>query len=515
VSRVRLAEIVAALSLGIDLGFGQPMEHVLRQCLIALRLAERAGLDDKERAVVYYTALLINVGCHSDAHEQAKWFGDDITLKSGKYDHPMKSLRGAAATLRLVGAGRPPLGRIRVGLELLISGRRDLDGMIANHAKLARSLAEQLDLPRGVRDAVATAYEQWDGHGWPGKIGGQMIPIAARIAHMSEFLEVAHRMGGIPAAKTLAEERSDKQFDPTLSTLVRNRASEIFDGLESLRAWDAVIAAEPALAVMLSDAQFDAALLAVANFVDLKSPYTLGHSAAVAELAASAGTLMGLPPNDVPTLRRAGWVHDFGRLGVSNSIWDKPGALGAGEKERIRMHPYITERMLHQSPALAPLGAIAVQHRERLDGSGYPRGMTGSTISLPARILGAADAYQAMREPRPHRGAKSADESAKLLRAEARAGRFAGDTVEAVLEAAGHRARRRPEGPGGLTAREVDVLRLLARGLSTKEIAATLSMSPKTAGNHIEHIYAKIDATNRVTASLFAVQHGLLPEDDA
>ncbi len=235
----------------------------------------------------------------------------------------------------------------------------------------------------------------------------------------------------------------------------------------------------------------------------------------MSELAAGAAQAMGLPAPEVRTLRRAGLVHDFGRLGVSNSIWDKPAALGAGEWERIRMHPYITERMLHQAQALAPLGAIAVQHRERLDGSGYPRGIAGSAISIPARILAAADVYQAMREPRPHRGARSRDEAALQLRTEVRGGRLASEAVEAVLEAAGHRARRRPEGPAGLTAREIQVLQLLARGLSTREIAARLGTSPKTAGNHIEHIYSKIDATNRVTASLFAVQHGLLPEDDA
>src|SRR5882672_10394702 len=145
--RVRLAELVAALSLGVDLGFGQPMEHVLRQCLIALRLAERIGLDESARAVVYYTALLVNVGCHSDAHEQAKWFGDDIAVKSRKYDHELRSLRMTAATMRLVGSGNPPLHRFRVGLEFALSGHRELDGMISQHAKLARTLAEQLELP--------------------------------------------------------------------------------------------------------------------------------------------------------------------------------------------------------------------------------------------------------------------------------------------------------------------------------------------------------------------------------
>ena len=224
---------------------------------------------------------------------------------------------------------------------------------------------------------------------------------------------------------------------------------------------------------------------------------------------------LGLPPAEVPLLRRAGLVHGFGRLGVSNSIWDRPGPLSAGEWERVRMYPYLTERMLHQSAALAPLGEIAVQHRERLDGSGYPRGLAGGAISRPARVLGAAEAYQSMREPRPYRPALAAAEAAAQLRAEVRAGRLDGPAVDAVLEAAGHRLPRRRDSVRGLTAREVEVLILLARGMSNKQIAQRLVITPKTAGNHVEHIYTKIDAANRAAAAMFAVQHGLLPEQDA
>ena len=177
------------------------------------------------------------------------------------------------------------------------------------------------------------------------------------------------------------------------------------------------------------------------------------------------------------------------------------------------MHPYLTERMLEQSAALASLGALAVQHHERLDGSGYPRGLAGPAISRLARILGAADAYQALREPRPHRPRARADEAAANLRAEAAAGRLDADAVEAVLGAAGHRVARRREGPAGLTAREVEVLQLVARGMSNREIARRLVISPKTVGSHVEHIYDKINASSRATASLFAVQHGLLPEE--
>jgi HD-GYP domain-containing protein (c-di-GMP phosphodiesterase class II) len=265
---------------------------------------------------------------------------------------------------------------------------------------------------------------------------------------------------------------------------------------------------------LLSGEQFDAALLAVASFVDLKSPYMLGHAGAVADLVAAAGAKLGLASDDLITLRRAGLVHGLGRLGVSNSILDKQGPLGAGEWERVRLQPYLTERMLRQSPSLAPLGALAVQHRERLDGSGYPHGLSGSALSMPARILAAADAYQSMREPRPHRPSRPADDAAAQLRAEVKAGRLDSDAVEAVLAAAGHRLTRRREGPAGLTSREVDVLRLVALGLSSKEIAARLVIAPKTARNHIEHIYTKIGASSRVTAGLFAMQHGLVPAED-
>jgi len=509
-AEVRLAELVAALSLGVDLGFGQPMEHVLRECLIALRLADQLGLDDTERSTVYYTALLVNVGCHSDAHEQAKWFGDDIALRSGKYDHDVRSLRAAAATMRLVGSGTPPLHRFRVGIELVISGRRDLDGMIARHAAFARALAERLGLALAVQDAVIASYEQWDGRGWPTGLAAEQIPVAARLTHFAEFIEVAHRVGGIEAALALAARQATSQFDPALSALLHDDPAGILGDLDSAHTWMAVIEAEPALRMTVSGDGFDDALLAIADFVDLKSPYTIGHARAVADIAATTAERLGLPREEQTQLRRAALVHDLGRLGVSNAIWDKPGTLGAGEWERVRMHPYLTEPMLYQSEALATLAAVAVQHRERLDGSGYPRGLAGSSISRPARVLAVVDAYQSMRELRPHRPALSAEEAATELRADVRAGKLDSEAVDAVLAAAGHSVARRHEWPAGLTTREIDVLRLLARGLSSKQIATQLVITPKTARNHIEHIYAKIDTSSRVGASLFATEHGLV-----
>ena len=356
---------------------------------------------------------------------------------------------GALAALRLVGSGNPPLHRFRVGLEFAWSGHRDLNGMIAQHSALAQRLAEQLGLSGAVQASVGAAYEQWDGKGWPGRLKGRDIPVASRLAQIGEFSEVAHRVGGVGAAVDLVKKRAGTQFDPDLAGAFCANSGPILEGLEAGETWAAVIGAEPSLGVCLSPPEFDAALLAVADFVDLKSPYTLGHARAVSDLAAAAGTKLGLNVAEVTALRQAGVVHGLGRLGVSNAIWDKRGPLGAGEWERVRMHPYLTERMLHQSAALAPLGAIAVQLRERLDGSGYPRGVSGTAIPLAARVLAAADAYQSMCEPRPHRPARTGEAAARELRAEVKAGRLDGDAVEGVLGAAGHRVPRRARDPPG------------------------------------------------------------------
>jgi HD-GYP domain-containing protein (c-di-GMP phosphodiesterase class II) len=509
---VRLAELVAALSLGIDLGFGQPMEHVVRQCWIALRLAEHLGLDQEQRSVVYYTALLTNVGCHTDAHEQARWFGDDIGLKADKYVYGLHGVRAAVAGLKRIGSGHGALHRFRIGLNFALAGHKEVDGMVASHSALARSLAAQIGLPAAVQEAVAASYEQWDGKGWPGELKGEAVPIAARVSQLAEFVEVAHRSGGVDAAVALARKLGGSQFDPGLAARFASTAGDILDGLGEPSTWDGVIAAEPGLRGPLSDREFEGALGAVADFVDLKSPYTLGHARGVAQLVDAAGAKLGLDGGALATLRRAGLAHGLGRLGVSNAIWDKPGPLGAGEWERVRLQPYLTERILRQAPGLRAIGAVAVQLRERLDGSGYPGGLSGPAITQPARILAAADVYQSLVEPRPHRSARTPDEAAAELRAEVRVGRLDGDAAEGVLVAAGHRARARREQPAGLTAREIHVLRLVARGLSSKEIAAELVISPKTARNHIEHIYVKVGATNRVGASLFAIKHGLLED---
>jgi HD-GYP domain-containing protein (c-di-GMP phosphodiesterase class II) len=508
---IRLAELLGVLSLATDLGMGQPMEHVLRQCLICLRLGQILGLDEADREVVYYAALLAWVGCHVDAYEQAKWFGDDTALKADfRHVDFHTAAAGPLFMLRHLGAGRPMVERARLGIAFAGEGRRVAGAILENHWLAADGLAARLGLGQRVRDSVEQTFERWDGKGTPKGAKGEEILVTSRLVTLADVVEVFHRAGGTDAAIAVARQRRGTQFDPQIVDIFTDHAAALFADLDEVSSWGAVIGAEPALGVRLTGEKFDAALEAVADFTDVKSPYTIGHSRGVADLAGEAARLWGLGGQAAALVRRAGLVHDLGRLGVPNTIWDKHGSLSHAETERVRLHPYLTERMLASSPALAPLAAVAVQHHERLDGSGYPRGLSGRAVSPEGRVLAAADFYHSRTEPRPHRPASTADEAAAQLRAEVRAGRIDGGAVAAVLAAAGHRATRRPARPAGLTTREVEVLRLVARGLSNREIAEHLVIARKTVGHHVEHIYAKTGTTNRALASLFAASHGLI-----
>lgn len=513
-TEVRLTDLLAALSLGIDLGMGHPMEHVLRQTFIALRLADELHLRADERETVYYSSMLAWVGCHVDAYEQAKWFGDDQALKhDARLVDLGKPAQASAYLLRHIGAGRPFLGRVRTSAVFLGEGRQVLSAMLENHWRAAQVLIERLGVGRDVRDSVAHTFERWDGKGVPAGVRGEDVLLSSRLTNLADVVEVFHTAGGPEAAVDVARSRAGTQFDPSLVEVFCDLAPEVLTELDSVTSWDGMVVAEPGLQRVLSGRELDASLEAVADFVDLKSPFTLGHSRAVAELVDGASTVAGFRGDDATGVRRAALVHEMGRLGVSNAVWDKPGQLSSGESERVRMHPYLTERMLAAAEGLGPLAVIAAQHHERLDGSGYPRGLTASSLGAGSRLLAAADAYRGKTEPRPHRPAVPAGDAARLVRDEVTAGHLDGDAVEAVLTAAGHRARRLRGWPAGLTAREVEVLRLLARGLSHKQIAEKLVISRKTASNHVEHIYTKIGATNRAQASLFAVTNGLMLDD--
>ncbi len=507
---VTLAELLAAFSLATDLGLGQPMEHVLRSWRIAARLGEHLDLGEEDRAALYYIAVLAWVGCVADAPEVSKWFGDDIAFRADSYQVELAGLPGFGFMLTRAGAGGSGLHRLRMASTLMATGGKVIERGIVSHCLTTSRMAERFGMGPQVCGPLQQFFTRWDGKGVPGGIGREEIARSMRLFHLADVVEVVHRTDGLDAAVDVARARRGSHFDPAVVDAFCAVAPDVLDAGTEGPDWHDIIAADPALQHRLSSPELDAALEVVADFTDLRSPWRAGHSRGVAGLAAEASDLAGLPAAEVTAVRRAGLLHDIGLHGVPASILDKPGPLTATEFERMRMAAYYTERVLARPAALARLGAVAALVHERLDGSGYHRGLSGAALSAPARILAAADAYRAMTEPRPHRPALSAKHATATLVAEARAGRLATLAVDAVLAAAGEKQPRRHPGPAGLTPREVQVLVLIARGASTRQVARTLEITSKTAGTHIERIYAKTGASTRSTATLFALQHGLL-----
>ncbi|MDQ1602407.1 MAG: hypothetical protein QOE01_252 [Actinomycetota bacterium] len=512
---IRIAEIVATLSYAADLGLGQPMEHCMRHTVLALRLADLAGADPAEREATYYLGLLQNSYCHADASEQAQWFGDDIGIKGDGFQvYDSNTAQAVAFLLRRLTSHGTPLERARRLATLPTTGLRTFSSFLTTHTTLASQFAERVGLSDASTQALRQAYEQWDGKG-PGRLRGDQICLPARLVHLTSPVEVFSRRRGIEAAVRIARRNRGGEFDPDVVDLFCDNATELLADLDEATSWDTILDAEPGLSRTVRGAELDAVLESVADLVDLKSTYLAGHSRGVAALAAEAAALAGLPDTEVSVVRRAGLLHDLGRLGVSNAVWDKSAPLSAGDVERIRLHPYLTDRMLVRLSALARSREIGARHHERLDGSGYPRGLTAASLTDLDRLLGAADAYHAMVEPRPHRDALTTAAAADELAREVKAGRLDGDSVHLVLRAAGHQAPVRRDWPAGLTTREVEVLRLLARGHPNKLIARQLGLSPKTVSNHVEHVYTKLAVSSRAAATLFASQHGLLDRRSA
>lgn len=519
---LRLAELVAALSLAIDLGLGQPMEKFLRTCLTGVQLGQLLGVGEEDLAAVYYLSLIQHLGCTAYASEAATIFGDEIAanrwLLAADHGDVGEML---SAVFRHVGQGAPAVRRTRQIVHALLTMQKEQGEIFAGRCEVAQGLAERLGLGTLVRDGLGQVYERWDGRGVPQHRKGEAILLPVRIVQVAQEAERLFRLpgtgseGGMNTAAALARlrERAGGMLDPQVVERCCEHGDLLAATANTSVLWASVLAAEPGAARYIGEDRLDDALCAVADFVDLKSPYTVGHSRGVAALAAAAARHCGLPEGEVIATRRAGLLHDLGRIGVPNTIWDKPGPLSEAEWERVRLHPYYTERVLARVSALGAVCALAAQHHERVDGSGYYRAIAAPLLSPAGRILAAADVYHALLEPRPHRPAQSTSAAAAELQRQVRAGLLDADAVRAVLTTAGHRPPAKGRaGVAGLSAREIEVLRLIARGQSNRRVAERLSVSERTVHHHVEHIYLKIGVSTRAAATLFAVQHHLLGE---
>lgn len=508
---IRITDLLVALSMAVDLGLGQPAGHVARSAVAAARLGDRLD-NPPDRAIVFDIALLGWLGCIADSRDAAYWFGDDIEYRAGVYDLDMRPLPFLGYLLRNAGSGDPLPVRLGKRAGVLVDGGRSVQDSLRAHCQVTAQVARRLGMTDQLCMALDQIFARWDGKGLPPGLGGDDILLPVRIWQLTDVAEVHYRRGGAEAVRQVTRARRGGQFDPDLVDALLSDVDGIFADLLLEEGWEDLLRRERGAGPSLPLEQLDDALMALADWVDLKSPWFSGHSRAVGELAEAAARLLGMPDDEVILARRAGLLHDLGRVGVPNTIWDKPAPLTTTEMERVRMHSYYTERMLCRPEPLAGIGGVAAMAHERLDGSGYHRRLPGAAIPMPARVLAAADCYRTKLEPRPHRDALSADQAAAHLEQEADEGGLDPRAVAAVLEASGHDAPR-VEAPHGLTLREVEVLGLIARGLTNRQVARRLGIAPKTVGNHVERIYQKAGVSTRAAATLFAMEHRLVRSD--
>lgn len=510
---LRTAEVIASVCLATDLGMGFPLEHGHHATLMANRFCDILEVDVDTARQVYYGSMLMYTGCTSDAA-----LGKPI-MSGPRHETLIPHLFGSYAE-RAKGFIRSLPPPETTGIERSIEATRRFPRLIANSQEQQTALCEvaemmsgRLGLSSDIHGLFTFLTERWDGQSVLRRARGRDIPLPVRIFILSRDMAFQRHIGGEAHATRVAGERAGHAFDPDLVEVFVANAEEIFAAAEPDSVWDAVLDAEPKPRNSLVGEEIDIALAAIGDFADLISPTLAAHSAALADLVTRAAAVAGMDESQTRDLRRAAHIHDVGRIAISPEIWEKTDPLNRDEREQIRLHPYHTERVLSQSPFFQPLCLIARDHHERLDGSGYHRGVDGASLSTPARLLAAADAFQAMIEPRPHRPAKDPADAAKELARLAEDGLHDHAMVSAVIEASGQPIPDM-ERPAGLTERETEVIGLLARGLQTKQIATALGISPKTADTHIQSGYRKMGVSTRASATLFAMEHGLVPSGE-
>jgi HD-GYP domain-containing protein (c-di-GMP phosphodiesterase class II)/DNA-binding CsgD family transcriptional regulator len=505
--RTRLAELLAGLSLVTDLARGHSPEEAVRACALATGLARSMSLGDDEVRDVYFTTLLRYVGCTATSHEYAHALGgDDVAVRRVADMLDTTDPREAATLLLSFGRSAPtPFGRARTVASAAPRAKR----VAANGAKadceVAALMARRLDLGPDVGRALGHIFERWDGKGGPRRLRGERIALAARLSAVAFAGVMFADAGGPDAAVEVVGRWSGRSLDPAMAAAFTAEGPDLLSVIDD-DPWTAVLRGEPEPVGFVSERGLDDAAAAFADAADLKSTYLLGHSSRVADLARRAGATMGLGDEQQRALRRAGLLHDLGRAGVPTGVWDRPGPLTIADWEQVRLHAYHTERILSRTPVLQPIARIAGMHHERIDASGYHRQATPGEQNASARLLAAADVCAALTEDRPHRPAFGLDRAAEIMQQEP----LDPLAVAAVLEAAGHATKVRVAWPAGLTDREVEVLRVLARGASKREVARALFISPSTAHTHVVHIYEKLGVSTRAAAALFAMEHGLL-----
>ena len=422
VATVRLSEILGALSHALDLTEGQPPGHCLRATWIGMQIGAALGLEGAALRDIYYTAMMKDLGCSSNAARIcALYLSDDIGLKrdSKAMGDSLPSVLGFVFSHTGLKAGLAE--RFRAILNVLQNGGRIVDELIETRCGRGAAVAASLRLPQAVCDGIYALDEHWNGGGRPDRLSGEAIPLPSRIALLAQVVDVFHRSSGRGAALAEVRRRSGSWFDPDLVTVFLDlaEAQAFWDVLGSDEVEDIVIALEPTgTALAMDDDYLDDIARAFAHVIDSKSPFTLGHSERVATYADLVAGELGYSEARRRWLRRAALLHDIGKLGVSNAILDKNGALDDEQWVEMRNHAVLSRRILERVTPFRDMARIGGAHHERLDGCGYPQGLPAAAIEPETRIVSVADVFDALTADRPYRAAMPVAKVLAIMRAE-------------------------------------------------------------------------------------------------
>jgi HD-GYP domain-containing protein (c-di-GMP phosphodiesterase class II) len=420
---IRLSEVVGGLSYALDVTEGEPPGHALRTCMIGMRLAEELGLDPQARSDLFYALLLKDAGCSANSARMAALFGadDQVAKRTSKRVDWSGKLPALLWSLRTVA----PHGSVRARTQRLRAIKDEGEvtrSLIQARCDRGADIALLLGLTEASAEAIRALDEHWDGRGQPRGLRGEEIPLLGRILCLAQTVEIFHAAGGARAAWAVARRRSGRWFDPALVAALGACVGELeVEG--DVSAW------EPGDRLLeADDARLDRIAIAFAGVIDAKSPWTYRHSDRASVIAASLAAALGAGGDTLDDLRRAALLHDIGKLSISNRILDKAGRLTPAEFAKVREHPLITARILERVPGLRHLAPLAAAHHERLDGRGYPHGLTAAELDMPMRVLAVADVYEAVTSERPYRRAMSSGRALAIVREQAPA-RLDGDAV--------------------------------------------------------------------------------------
>lgn len=432
---VSLSEVLAALSHALDLTEGQPLGHTVRSCLIGMRMAEELGLSSDEKSALYYALLLKDAGCSSNAARMSSLFGSDdrMVKERMKLADWHKGLSLAVRTAGMVGAGKSFAARARYFIGIVRHGDVTRE-IIQIRCDRGASIALRLGFSEATADAIRCLDEHWCGLGYPDGKCAEEIPLLARIASVAQTVDVFHWRYGLTKTLAVLRQRKGQWFDPKLVDMVLSwrRDGAWWAGLSSEDVAAKVISVEPSeLERQIDQAALDAVAQAFGDIIDAKTPYTFRHSSGVAAYAVAIGRQLGLDSIEQTRLSRAGLLHDIGKLGVSNTILDKPGRLTPEERLEMEKHPLFTWEILSRVTAFRDFAWMSALHHEKLDGSGYPWKLNAERLDTPSRILAVADMYEAMTADRPYREGMGRGKALGILNAD-RDVRLSGEAIDAL-----------------------------------------------------------------------------------